>query len=228
MCEPKRFPISLVVAATQTSLAIGKSGTLPWRLRKDMAFFKHVTSSPQIKLTGSGNNNDSCTMALPAVIMGRKSWESIPAKFRPLPNRVNVIISRSQTDFGPGTIAFTSLAQAVDALCSKSTIPAISAIYIIGGAQIYREAFKYNLVSRIFLTLVRCDEESLECDTFLTDFRNDLSWTKKSHDELKSAVQFLSAEALDIIDSTVPPNCTSDFLIKEGAFEYEFTMWDRN
>jgi dihydrofolate reductase len=69
--------LTLIVAATATN-GIGRANTLPWRLPAEMAYFARVT-------TGNGGN---------AVIMGRKSWEGIPAKFRPLKNRINVVISR--------------------------------------------------------------------------------------------------------------------------------------
>jgi dihydrofolate reductase len=81
MSATTRSPFSVIVAAT-TSGGIGKDGNLPWRLSKDMQYFKAVTTrSPE------GKRN--------AVIMGRKTWESIPAKFRPLPDRINVVITRN-------------------------------------------------------------------------------------------------------------------------------------
>ena len=67
---------SIVVAAS-TSLGIGKGGDLPWKLAEDMAFFKTLTSV----VTSPGAKN--------AVIMGRKTWQSIPKKFRPLNGRLN-------------------------------------------------------------------------------------------------------------------------------------------
>lgn len=70
----------LIVAATITN-GIGHSGALPWRLPNEMAYFAKVTS----KAPDRGVN---------AVVMGRKSWESIPPKFRPLKNRLNVVVSR--------------------------------------------------------------------------------------------------------------------------------------
>ena len=73
---------SVVVAATSAG-GIGMKGKLPWRLPGDMAFFKRVTSS----VADIGKRN--------AVIMGRRTWASIPAKFRPLPARLNVVLSRS-------------------------------------------------------------------------------------------------------------------------------------
>ena len=73
---------SIIVAAT-SNLGIGKNNQLPWRLNGDMQTFKRITSvSP---------SNDCINV----VIMGRKTYESIPLKFRPLSNRINIILSRN-------------------------------------------------------------------------------------------------------------------------------------
>jgi len=72
--------LTLIVAAT-TKNGIGKNGALPWRLPGELKYFAKATSTAP---TGQVN----------AVIMGRNTWESIPAKFRPLPNRVNVVLTR--------------------------------------------------------------------------------------------------------------------------------------
>jgi dihydrofolate reductase len=74
--------LTLIVAATIKN-GIGQSGRLPWRLPQEMAYFARVTTTAT---EGSAN----------AVIMGRNTWESIPAKFRPLPKRLNVVISRNE------------------------------------------------------------------------------------------------------------------------------------
>lgn len=73
---------TLIVAATKTN-GIGHNARLPWRLPKEMSYFARVTTAAP-----EGKQN--------AVIMGRNTWESIPNKFRPLPNRLNLVISTSQ------------------------------------------------------------------------------------------------------------------------------------
>ena len=78
---PDGRPFQIVVATT-LERGIGLDGGMPWNLPKDMKYFKEIT----IKTRDSSKRN--------AVIMGRKTWDSIPAKFRPLANRANIIISR--------------------------------------------------------------------------------------------------------------------------------------
>ena len=72
-----------VINGNESVLGIGSNGSLPWKLPNEMRHFSKLT-------TGGGKKN--------AVLMGRKTWESIPAKFRPLPGRFNVVLS-SQQDY---------------------------------------------------------------------------------------------------------------------------------
>lgn len=94
---------------------IGNNNTLPWHLPEDMAHFKR------------------CTMGCP-VIMGRKTWDSLPAKFRPLPGRLNVVVTR-QTDWQAiGAVVANSLEAACAACPTESTA------WVIGGAELYAQA----------------------------------------------------------------------------------------
>ena len=80
---------NLIVAACGNSFGIGYNGELPWRLRSEMKYFAQTTS----KVTDPNKRN--------AVIMGRKTWESIPPKFKPLKNRFNIVLSH-QADYCVG------------------------------------------------------------------------------------------------------------------------------
>lgn len=100
----RRF--TMVVAATAKSMGIGKQGKLPWNLPQDMEHFKKVTST-----TVKPNRTN-------AVIMGRKTWQSIPERFRPLRNRLNVVLSRNpaireQLNIPTGVRVATSLHDAL-------------------------------------------------------------------------------------------------------------------
>lgn len=78
-----------MVAAMSLTNGIGKDGGLPWRLKGEMAYFRKVTSQVPEDEKHAGARN--------AVIMGRKTWASIPPKFRPLSGRLNVVISRTSS-----------------------------------------------------------------------------------------------------------------------------------
>ncbi len=98
---------------------IGKDGTMPWHLPEDLAHFKRTT------------------LGCP-VIMGRKTWDSLPARFRPLPGRTNLVLTR-QTDWHqPGVLQSSDLQDALSLLSQMNPQPA--AVWVIGGAQIYAQA----------------------------------------------------------------------------------------
>ena len=123
------------MAALLPKYGIGCNGTLPWRLSKEMKYFKQVTSST----FASDKQN--------AVVMGRRTWESIPSKFKPLPHRVNVVIS---SKFEPSlTRAYengreyyrvNSFARCLACLRGGSGLSkTLERIYVIGGAQVYNQ-----------------------------------------------------------------------------------------
>lgn len=94
---------------------IGKAGVMPWHLPEDLAHFKRIT------------------LGAP-VIMGRKTWDSLPPRFRPLPGRTNVVITRQDSWQAAGAQRATSLPNAL-AQCDGA-----GQVWIIGGAQIYAQA----------------------------------------------------------------------------------------
>ena len=118
--------INLIMARAANGV-IGKNNAMPWHLPEDMARFKRLTQGWP-------------------VIMGRKTWDSLPAKFRPLPNRTNVVITRQQGWAEDGATVATSLPDAFS-LCA-----AAQEVWVIGGAQIYAQA--EPLAQRIELTEV--------------------------------------------------------------------------
>jgi dihydrofolate reductase len=106
--------INLIYARAANGV-IGKDNAMPWHLPEDLAHFKRLTQGWP-------------------VIMGRKTWDSLPARFRPLPGRTNVVITR-QTDWhAAGAQPASSLADALG-LCAAS-----EEVWVIGGAQIYAQA----------------------------------------------------------------------------------------
>jgi len=108
--------INLIFARAANGV-IGANGTMPWHLPEDLAHFKQTTGGAP-------------------VIMGRKTWDSLPPRFRPLPGRRNIVVTRQDDWKAEGAQRAGSLQEALS-LCEESQVPDV---WIIGGAQIYAEA----------------------------------------------------------------------------------------
>ncbi|MEI6880373.1 MAG: dihydrofolate reductase [Bacteroidota bacterium] len=140
--------INIIVAASN-NLVIGKNNDLPWNLPTDLKRFKELTQNGY-------------------VIMGRKCWESIPAKFRPLPNRKNVVVTRNDNFAENGTIVINNL---TDTLKYIKDEPLDNKYFVIGGSQIYKEAFKF--ADKLYFTRIL---EDIEGDVYLEGF-NKNEWS---------------------------------------------------
>jgi len=150
-------PLSVIVATTPKGV-IGKDGALPWKLPEDMAYFKRVT----LATSAAGRRN--------AVIMGRKTWESIPAKFRPLPDRLNVVLTKAAAEadfkspYPEGVLVASSVAGAYEQL---QKLEDIEEVFVIGGQAAYQEAVTMEACKRLFITRIGKD---MECDAFFPGF----------------------------------------------------------
>ena len=138
--------VSLIVAVSQNGM-IGKDNDLIWHLPKDMKFFKDTTLGHH-------------------VIMGRKNFESIPHKFRPLPNRTNIVITRQSDYKAEDSIVVNSVEESLKVAKSNGENEA----FIIGGGQIYKLALEANLIDRIYLTRIH---HSFDGDTFFPELNSD-------------------------------------------------------
>ena len=116
-----------LIAAVAHNGVIGLSGQLPWRLPEDLKHFRKLTSGH-------------------AIVMGRKTWDSIG---RPLPERQNIVVSRSREFAPPGGVAAHSLPEAI----GLATMP--SPLFVIGGEAVYRDALP--LADLLFLTEIHRD-----------------------------------------------------------------------
>lgn len=141
-----------IVAAMDEDNGIGKGDTLPWNIPSELAYFKFLTSS-----SPNGKRN--------AVIMGRKTWESIPLKYRPLKDRFNVVLTRHTDSLTEteGAVSFSSLNVALDFLFRNENV---NNIFVIGGGELYREAVFHPACSTIFLTTVK---GNFNCDVFFPE-----------------------------------------------------------
>ncbi|SNX85048.1 related to Dihydrofolate reductase [Melanopsichium pennsylvanicum] len=152
---------------------IGKDGGLPWRLKGEMAYFRSVTSHIPEEEKRRGARN--------AVIMGRKTWVSIPPKFRPLAGRINIVISRtsSATELGVNPESedvkvFESIEKALAHLASPREGQAkIGRVFVIGGAQIYTDLLRLDTSSATVdkLLVTRILAPRYDCDAYFPEFR---------------------------------------------------------
>lgn len=137
-----------IVVATDDALGIGRAGALPWRLKEDMKHFRELT-------TGDGKEQN-------LVIMGRKTWDSIPVKFRPLPNRLNVVLTRTNGASTPGAqFTMRRLEDAISYDAGHS--------FVIGGGEVYTEAINHPACGEIVITKVG---GVFDCDTFFPRYED--------------------------------------------------------
>jgi dihydrofolate reductase len=123
--------IYLIVAVAENGV-IGKNNDLAWKIKDDMAFFKKTTM-------GS------------IVLTGRKNYESIPTRFRPLPNRLNCILTRQKSYISDETcVVFSSIEDWIDTYQQYERN-----LFIIGGGEVFKEALEKKLVDVVYYTKVK-------------------------------------------------------------------------
>ena len=130
MCE------IIIVVAYDEDRAISKDGNIPWSLPEDMAHFKEITDGE-------------------CVVMGRKTWDSLPVKFKPLPGRTNIVISRTKHEsvfYHPKEPYWVTSLEAAIRLVGN--VDDGKNIMIIGGGEIYREALDKGFVNRVIASEV--------------------------------------------------------------------------
>lgn len=211
-----KIPVVGIVAALLPDMGIGFQGTLPWRLSKEMKYFREVTS-----LTNDSQKRN-------AVIMGRKTWESIPSRFRPLPNRINVVISRSfstgltENELGDGKSFYqiNSINESVSQLKAKFG-EQLEKIFIIGGGELYNQSFDLTdnwLVTK--LQIIEAEDNVVpEMDTFLNKEKLNHLFIEDS----KSLTNFVPKNVL-------LPSCSSKdgkFYEEEKGYKFEFTYYSK-
>lgn len=185
----RRLSLSLVVAA-DSRLGIGKDGGIPWKLKGDMKWFREITTCPDpdavlaryrldtghrdkrrfphdqllVTLGTAAKLPPATAEARNAVLMGRRTWDSLPAAFRPLPGRLNGILSRGAEPGDHGTHRVWPDWDA--ALTDLAADPTVRNVYVVGGGDIYAQALRRPECDRILLTSL---EGTWPCDTFFPD-----------------------------------------------------------
>jgi len=150
------MPHLILIAAVGRNRAIGLDNQLLWHLPEDLAHFKETTAGH-------------------AVLMGRRTWESLPPRFRPLPGRRNLILSR-QADFRPeGAEVSASLDQALSLLAADERL------FIIGGADLYAQTLP--LANTLILTEV---DDAPAADAFFPEI-SPQDWQESARESHRSA-----------------------------------------
>ena len=144
--------ISLIAAIGANNRALGKNGELIWHIPDDLKRFKTITSGHP-------------------VIMGRKTWESVPEKFRPLPGRLNIVVTRQSNYKAAGAEVCGSLGDALKKAGNEN-----SEVFVIGGGELYKEALPF--ADKLYMTLVH---EEKNGDVFFPKYEKD--FTKKVFEE---------------------------------------------
>lgn len=173
-----------IILAIDSKNGLGKENALAWKLSGDMKYFK--------KTTVLTDNPDDINV----VIMGRKTWESIPSKFRPLPGRINCVLTRNPPHIPPsqgggnqGCVYFESLDSCLEEIENMKNV---WKVFIIWWAQIYNQVLEDSRLEKIYLTQVKWD---FDCDVFF-----------------------------DGIPSTFEQEWSSE-AVKEWWIEFQFEVW---
>ncbi|MGO4247326.1 dihydrofolate reductase [Micrococcaceae bacterium Sec5.1] len=173
----KMTGIGMIWAQT-TSGVIGKDGSMPWHLPEDLKHFSQLTTGHP-------------------VIMGRKTWESFPDKYRPLPGRTNIVVTRhpewASTPEAEGAVVVSSLDAA---LLESQFAPGGQKVWIIGGGQIFEQSM--GIANVAVVTIIDAD---LDGDTFAPELGDD--WT---------------------FDTAAP---AEGWLTAKNGTQYRFTTWRR-
>lgn len=143
-----------LIAAIAKNNALGKDNDLIWHLSADLKRFKKVTSGHHI-------------------LMGRNTYESIG---KPLPNRTTVIITRNNDYFVDGCLIANSVEEAIELAQEDSEV------FIIGGAQIYKQVMEKGLVDQLDITIVH---EEFEADVYFPEIDATV-WKEVSREDFKS------------------------------------------
>ncbi len=170
-----------IIVAVDRNLAIGKGNIIPWKLKTDIARFKEIT-------------DDS------VVIMGRKTYESLPTKYRPLPNRINIVISRTfKSDIMEDVIVCRSLNEAI-----KKAYVFQKNVFIIGGASVYKQAL--SRVDKIYLSEINTEIDGADSffpvvDWNVWNVETSEYFAKSEKDEFDYVFKVLIKKTFTVLDN---------------------------
>ena len=154
----------IIIVAVAENNAIGKDNRLLWRLPDDMKFFKEKTEGH-------------------CVVTGRRNYESIPEKFRPLPGRTNIVVTRQKDYSAPGALVVESIDAAIELAKGRGE----DQLFIIGGGEIYAQCM--GIADEILFTRVH---HSFDADTFFPEIGSEWKevWSEHHAADEKHAYSF--------------------------------------
>lgn len=168
-----------IVVAADRDWGIGKQNALPWpKLRGDLQHFKRITST-----ASDGRRN--------AIVMGRKTWESKEVAGKPLPNRLNVVVTHAELAVPDGVV----VAHTIDAALGVGNV---ESIFVVGGAGLIRDVIQREDLRYVYLTRI---DETYGCDVRMPDL-DALGFTRDAWDGARTAEDF---DVRYRIERLVPP-----------------------
>lgn len=151
LCSIQHMSLILIAAISKNN-CIGKNGNVPWHIPEDLEHFKHATIGK-------------------TVLMGRKTWESIPLKYRPLPNRKNIVITRQSPYLVPeGVETYATVDEALAAHANED-------IMVVGGGEIYAQT-----IDRADVLDITHVDQNVDGDAFFPEI-NPMVWKDKKREQ---------------------------------------------
>ena len=163
-----------IIAALDLNRGIGFDGQMPWHIKEELRHFKTVTTFSQ-----PGQLN--------AMIMGRKTWESLPEKVRPLPDRFNIVISRQAYPLPEGVHLAHSFEEALSVLSQETKAQPIDQIFVMGGGQLYQETIYHPAITALYITQIK---QVYPCDTWFPDYQDRFRLESESENFEENGVRY--------------------------------------
>ncbi|KAI7830062.1 dihydrofolate reductase-like domain-containing protein [Kickxella alabastrina] len=223
--------LTLVVAAAALNNGIGVNNDLPWRLPTDLAYFNNVTRTT------------TSTTAINACIMGRRTWLSVPRRFRPLDNRYNIVITRDthllDKELPPNSIALPSIASALAHIeqINSGQVPLdggllrIDKVFVCGGRAIYEEAMGMPGVCAFcspactMMALVAAIPSSHRLTRLCLCHRHMPAWRSSLDSQCLLGCRLRMALALSFCCSRSKPNTSLIIVIRKFACSVQSTIF---
>jgi len=168
-----------IIVATDKQRGIGRGNQIPWHLSADLKHFKDITTADYI--VGCKN----------VVIMGRKTWESLPVNVRPLPGRINAVLSTDVAYSLPeGVMRFGGLHDAIEYFCNTCERN-FGEVFVIGGASVYAQAINDRRCLKIYQTKI---DKEFGCDSFFPEIPDNFRESQKSATLKEQKIEFSFVE----------------------------------